>query len=350
MKIDQTKPVLLTGATGYLAGRIAEQLLDMGITIHAPIRNPSNPDKTKYLDAIAKKSKGSIKYFKADLLDQGSYDEAMQGCEVVIHTASPFTIQTKNPQKELVDPAVNGTTNVLESVNKTESVKRVVLTSSCASIYGDAKDLLDYPNHTMTEDQWNTTSTVKNNPYSYSKVMAEKKAWEMNKAQSRWDMVVINPSFIIGPGINPFGTSESFNIVKQLGDGTMKMGSANMGIGCVDVRNVAEAHIKAAFTLEANGRNIISAENQTFLGLATMLQEKYGKDYPLPKKNLPKWLMWLMGPMGGIPRNFISNNVNYPWKADNSKGVKELGMKYIPIHKTMNEFFGQLVENGVFKK
>ncbi len=350
MKIDQIKPVLLTGATGYLAGRIAEQLLDMGITIHAPIRNPSNPDKTKYLDAIAKESKGSIKYFKADLLDQGSYDEAMQGCEVVIHTASPFTIQTKNPQKELVDPAVNGTTNVLESANRTETVKRVVLTSSCASIYGDAKDLLDYPNQTMTEEHWNTTSTLKNNPYSFSKVMAEKKAWEMNKAQSRWDMVVINPSFILGPGINPFGTSESFNIVKQMGDGTMKMGAANMGIGCVDVRNVAEAHIKAAFTPEANGRNIISAENQNFLGLANMLQEKYGKEYPLPKKNLPKWLMWLMGPMGGIPRNFISNNVNYPWKADNSKGVKELGMEYIPIHKTMNEFFGQLVENGVFKK
>lgn len=350
MKIDQTKPVLLTGATGYLAGRIAERLLEMGVTIHAPIRNPDNPDKTKYLDAIAEKSKGSIKYFKADLLDNGSYDEAMTGCEVVIHTASPFTIQTKNPQKELVDPAVNGTTNVLESANRTETVKRVVLTSSCASIYGDSKDLLDYPNHTMTEEHWNTTSSLTNNPYSYSKVMAEKKAWEMNKAQSRWDMVVINPSFILGPGINPFGTSESFNIVKQMGDGTMKMGAANIGIGCVDVRDVAEAHVKAAFTPEGNGRNIISAENLTFLSLANMLQDQYGKDYPLPKKNLPKWLMWLMGPMGGIPRNFISNNVNYPWKADNSKGVKELGMQYIPIHKTMNEFFAQMVDNGVFKK
>ena len=350
MNIDKSKPVLLTGATGYLAGRIAERLLAEGMTIHAPIRNPENPDKTKYLDALVKKAKGSIKYFKADLLDQGSYDEAMQGCELVIHTASPFTIQTKNPQKELVDPAVNGTTNVLESVNRTETVKRVVLTSSCASIYGDSKDLLKYPNQTMTEEQWNTTSSLTNNPYSYSKVQAEKKAWEMNKAQSRWDMVVINPSFILGPGINPFGTSESFNIVKQMGDGTMKMGAANIGIGCVDVRDVAEAHVKAAFTPEANGRNIISAENLTFLGLANMLQDQYGKDYPLPKKNLPKWLMWLMGPMGGIPRNFISNNVNYPWKADNSKGVKELGMQYIPIHKTMNEFFSQMVENGVFNK
>lgn len=349
MKIDQTKPVLLTGATGYLAGRIAERLLEMGVTIHAPIRNPDNPDKTKYLDAIAEKSKGSIKYFKADLLDNGSYKKAMQGCELVIHTASPFIMNTKDPQKDLVDPAVNGTKNVLDTVNQTESVKRVVLTSSVVSIYGNNKDLLDYPNQTITEAQWNTTSSLTSSPYNYSKVLAEKKAWEINKAQKRWDLVVINPSFILGPGINPFGTSESFNIVKQMGDGSMKMGTGNLAIGAVDVRDVAKAHVLAGFTPSANGRNIISAENQTFLGLAQMLEEKYGS-YPLPKKTLPKWLMWLMGPLGGIPRNYISNNVNYAWKADNSKAVKELGMTYIPIKQTMNEFFGQMVDNGVFKK
>lgn len=349
MNIDKLKPVLLTGATGYLAGRIAERLLKEGLTIHAPIRNPESAEKTKYLNALAKNSTGSIIFFKADLLDQGSYEEAMKGCELVIHTASPFTIQTKDPQKDLVDPALKGTENVLQSVNRTASIKRVVLTSSCASIYGDSKDLLDFPNQTLTEKQWNTTSSLKNNPYSYSKVLAERKAWEINKEQSRWDLVVINPSFILGPGIHPFGTSESFNIVKQMGDGSMKMGAANIAIGCVDVRDVAEAHYQAAFTPTANGRNIVSAENQTFLGLAELLQEKYGS-YPLPQKNLPKWLVWLMGPLGGIPRNFISNNVNYDWKADNSKGVKELGLRYIPIKQTMNEFFGQLVDNGVFKK
>ena len=350
MNIDKSKPVLLTGATGYLAGRIAERLLKDGLTIHAPIRNPDSKEKTKYLDALANKSKGEIKYFKADLLTQGSYDEAMKGCELVIHTASPFTLQIKDAQKDLVDPALKGTENVLVSVNATSSVKRVVLTSSCASIYGDAKDLQDYPNQTITEEQWNTTSSLTNSPYSYSKVLAEKKAWEINKAQKRWDLVVINPSLIIGPGINPFGTSESFNIVKQLGDGSMKMGVPDLAIGCVDVRDVAEAHYQAGFRPAAKGRHIISAENQTFLGLGTLLQDKYGADYPLPKKNLPKWLVWLVGPFSGIERQFVSDNIGYPWKADNSKGIKELGINYRPIKNTMNEFFGQLVDNGVFKK
>lgn len=348
--IDKTKPVMLTGATGYVAGWVAKNLLEDGMTIHAPVRDPKNKEKTKYLDAIAAKSPGTIKYFKADLTTLGSYDEAAQGCELVIHTASPFIIDSKDPQKDLVDPALIGTENVLNAVNKAGSVKRVVLTSSCVSIYGDAKDTLAYPNQTMTEEQWNTTSSLKNSPYNFSKVLAEKKAWEINKKQSQWDLVTINPSFVLGPGINPNGTSESFSIMKQMGDGTLKYGAAEFNIGCVDVRDVANAHCNAAFTPEAKGRYITSAENTSFLGLADMLRPKYGDSYPLPKKNLPKWMVSLMSPMMGIPRQYIKDNVGYPWKADNSKSKKELNMQYRPASDTVNEFFGQLVENGTFKK
>ena len=83
-------------------------------------------------------------YFKADLRDEGSYAEAMAGCQVVFHTASPFKLDVADPQEELVAPAQAGTRNVLEEVNRTPSVKRVVLTSSCAAIYGDNADLGPY--------------------------------------------------------------------------------------------------------------------------------------------------------------------------------------------------------------
>ena len=349
MNIDKTKPICLTGATGYVAGWIAKKLLEDGCTIHAPIRSPENKEKTKHLDAIAEAASGTIKYFKADLLDEGSYDEAMQGCELVIHTASPFINNTKNPVKDLIDPALKGTTNVLNSVKKTETVKRVVLTSSCVAMYGNAKDLLDYPNQTMTEEHWNTTSNETESPYNYSKVLAEKKAWDIANGQNRFDLVVINPSFVLGPGINPNATSESYNVVKQLGDGTMKMGVPDLNMGCVDVRDVADAHIRAAFTPAAKGRHITSAENLSFLTLAKMLKDNYSK-YPLPSKNLPKWMAWLFGPMSGIPRNFVSNNVGYPWKADNSKSKEALGMKYRPIKDTINEFFQYMIDNGAIKK
>lgn len=349
MTIDQTKPVMLTGATGYVAGWIAQKLLAQGFTVHAPIRKPDSKEKTKYLDAIAAETPGTIRYFKADLLQEGSYNEAAKDCELIIHTASPFISSPQNPQRDLVDPALKGTENVLNTANNTPSVKRVVLTSSCVAMYGDAKDTLNYPNQTMTEAQWNTSSSVNKNPYGYSKVAAEKRAWEMNKAQNRWDLVVINPSFVLGPGINPKGTSESFNIMKQMGDGTMKMGCADLNMGCVDVRDVAEAHLKAAFTPSAEGRHIVCAENLSFLDLAQMLREKYGDAYPFPKKNLPKWLIWLIAPMSGITRQFVSDNVGYPWKADNTKSKQALGINYRPIKNTVQEFFQQLINIGVFK-
>jgi nucleoside-diphosphate-sugar epimerase len=348
--IDKSKPVMITGATGYVAGWIVKKLLDEGLTVHASVRNPENKESLKFLDAIASQSKGTLKYFEADLLKEGSFDEAMMGCELIFHTASPFINTVKDPQRDLVDPALTGTKNVLASVNRTGTVKRVVLTSSCAAIIGDAKDCEGYPNGIATEAEWNTTSRVNHQPYSYSKTVAEHAAWEINKAQNRWDMVVINPSLVIGPGLNPKATSESFNLIRQLGDGSMKTGIPVFYIGVVDVRDLAEAHYAAGFTPEAKGRHIISAENTDFLSLSQMLQKKYGEAYPLPKRTLPKFLVWLAAPMIGFKRKMISLNVGYKWKVNNSKSINELGMKYRAIEVSIVEFFQQMVDNKVFDK
>lgn len=348
--IDKTKPVLVTGATGYVAGWLVKKLLDEGITVHAAVRDPENKKKLQYLDDLAKNSKGTIQYFKSDLLEVGSYEKAMKGCELVFHTASPFTSKINDPQKELVDPAKLGTRNVLEQASKTTSVKRVVLTSSCAAIYGDNADLQNTPNGVFTEEIWNTSSSLTHQAYSFSKTEAEKEAWQIVKAQSKWDLVVINPSLVLGPAINPEAvTSESFNIVKQFGNGTMKMGTPRMGIGAVDVRDVAEAHFRAGFTPEANGRHIVSGHNTWFLEMANALRPKYGDKYPLPKKEMPKWLIWLVGPMLNkmLTRKSISLNMNLPFKADNSKSIKELGMTYRPLEKSMNDMFQQLIDTGI---
>ena len=352
MNIDKTKPVMVTGATGYVAGWVVKRLLEEGLVVHAAVRQPDNKEKTKYLDEIAEKSPGTIKYFKADLLTSGSYAAAMQGCQTVFHTASPFTIDVKDPQKELVDPAKMGTRNVLEEVNKTESVKRVVLTSSCAAIYGDNRDIYSTPQQKLTEEIWNTSSSLQHQPYSYSKTVAEQEAWEICKKQQRWDLVVVNPSFVLGPGVNPFGTSESFALIKQMGDGTFKAGAPNWSIGVIDVRDLAEAHLRCAFIPEAQGRYIISAQTSSFPHMASVLREKFGKAYPFPKKTLPKALVWLVGPIvnPALTRKAISYNVNHPWEADNSKSKKELGMEYRSIQDSLGDFFQQMIDNGYFDK
>lgn len=348
--IDKTKPVMVTGATGYVAGWIVKNLLEEGIAVHAAVRDPKNESKLKYLNLLAENSKGSIKYFKADLLEKGTYLEAMQDCELIYHTASPFITSVRDPLKDLVNPALLGTRNVLESVNKTKSVKRVVLTSSCAAVFGDTIDLLSLPNKRANEENWNTTSNLNHQAYSYSKTVAEREAWTMVAAQNSWDLVVINPTFVLGPGISPTSTSESFNYIKQLGDGSMKMGAPGLDMGVVDVRDVAEAHLKAGFTPEAKGRHIVSATHKSFLQLAQILQSEYGDKYPFPKKELPKFLVWLIGPAQGIKRKMVSRNFGYPWLVDNSKSKKELGINYIPIEQTMKEFFQQMIDHGVFNK
>lgn len=348
--IDKTKPVLVTGATGYVAGWIIKQLLEEGITVHAAVRNPNDKSKLNHLDKMTSASSGSIRYFKADLLTIDSYAEAMKDCELVFHTASPFITSVKDPQKDLIDPAVLGTQNVLDCANKTPSIKRIVLTSSCAAIYTDAIDCKKAPNGCLTEEVWNTTSSLNYQPYSYSKTLAEKKAWEIAGKQSKWDLVTINPSFVMGPMLNAKGTtSESFNILKQIGDGTMKAGVPKMGIGLVDVRDVANAHILAGYTPAAQGRYITSAHNTNFLEMALALQPKFGAQFPIAKKALPKWLLMIIGPIANklFTRQFIRNNVDIEWKADNSKIKKDLKIKFLPLQKSMEDGFQVLVDEKI---
>ena len=349
-QIDKTKPVLVTGATGYVAGWLVKRLLDEGLTVHAAVRNPDDKQKIAHLDELAAKSNGQIVYFSSDLLKEGSYAEAMKECELVYHTASPFITNVKDPQKELIDPAVKGTINVLEQANKTASVKRVVVTSSCAAIYTDAIDCRNAPNGTLTEDVWNTTSSLEYQPYSYSKTLAEKKAWEINQAQNHWDLITINPSLVLGPALNitPVN-SESFRILKQFGDGTMKFGAPKLGLGIVDVREVAEAHYQAGFNPIAHGRYITSGYNTNTLELALTLLPEYGTKYPLPKKVLPKWMVLIIGPIlsKSVSRKFIRNNVNIVMKADNSKIKKELGISFRPIRETMNDSFQYLIDHRI---
>ncbi|QMV14546.1 NAD-dependent epimerase/dehydratase family protein [Vibrio spartinae] len=351
-RIDRKWPVLVTGATGYVAGWLIKRLLESGVTVHATVRDLREQDKLNALNQIARTAPGTLRYFQANLLDDGSYAEAMQGCRVVFHTASPFRLLVSDPQSELIAPAVQGTRNVLSQATLTPSVQRVVLTSSCAAIYGDNADLLNLEHGMVTEEIWNHSSSLEHNPYSYSKTEAEKEAWRIAEAQQQWALVVINPSLVMGPAVTSDITSESFHIIRQMGDGSMKAGVPDWGVGVVDVRDVAEAHLSAAYTAHARGRYIISGCNTTLLEMTRQLLPKYGKHYPLPKRVLPKWLVWLFGPLlnPAMTRKSIAQNVGYAWKGNNTKSIGELGLKYRPLSVTMNDFFAQLIETGKLER
>lgn len=341
-------PVLVTGATGFVAGWLVRRLLEDGYRVHGAVRDPDNTEKTGHLSQMAEELPGTLELFRADLLDPGSYAEAMAGCRVVFHTASPFTSAVTDPQRDLIDPALEGTRNVLETANATGSVERVVLTSSCAAIYGDTCDVAQAPGGILTEDVWNTTSSLENQPYSYSKTLAEREAWNIAEGQDRWRLVVINPSLVVGPGTASRQTSESFNIIKQLTDGTMKSGAPPMEIGMVDVRDVAEAHMRAGFLPEAEGRHIVSADSASLLWVAETVHARFGDRYPVPRRELPKWMLWLVGPLvsRALSRPMIARNMGYAWRADNTKSRRALGLEYRPLGKAVEDMVVYMRDSG----
>lgn len=225
---------------------------------------------------------------------------------------------------------MNGTKTVLESVNRAPSVKRVVLTSSCAAVQGDATDKSanNAGGHVFTEADWNETSSLTHGPYSYSKTLAERAAWDIVGKQNRWDLVTINPSFVMGPTLSGRNDTTSIQFIVDYLSGKLSTGVPDLTIGFVDVRDVAKAHIDAAFKPEAKGRYIVSPVTLKMLEVANILRPKFSQ-YPLPSSQVPKFLLYIVGPiLAGLTWKYISNNVGFPLTFDSSKIKNELGFEF----------------------
>jgi nucleoside-diphosphate-sugar epimerase len=311
------------------------------------VRNVNDPVKVAHLHKIADESPGKLVLFEADLLKDSSFDAAMQGCELVIHTASVWSIDLKMDPDLFIKPAIDGTRNVLNSVNKTGTVKRVVLTSSSAAIFGDCREIQGYPGGVATEESWNTTSSPKHLPYSYSKTMAEKLAWEMHKEQNRWDLVAINPTWVFGPSLSKRRGIQTTGLLILLTDKRSAMGTVPFSLGIVDVRDVAEAHIKAGFQPESSGRHILYNEQLWGREIAAVLDQHFGSKFTFPKSELPKWLCWLIAPAIPTTREFVAKSYGYKVDFDNTRSIKQLGITYRPVETTLVDHFNQIVDDGL---
>ncbi|MCP3929896.1 MAG: aldehyde reductase [Bacteroidetes bacterium] len=343
-----SKPILVTGASGYIASWIVKFLLEDGHKVHATVRDKSNTKKTAHFQKIANNTSGELVLFEADLLKKGSFREAAEGCEIIIHTASPFKISgIKNAHKELIEPALEGTRNVLETANDTLSVNRVALTSSVVSIYGDAIDVRETENGIFTEKDWNTTSSPAQRPYNYSKTVAEKEAWRMAKEQERWDLVVLNPAFVLGPSLSDRTDSTSVDFMRNMVNGKLKTGVPDFHFAIVDVRDVAKAHVLAATNSSSKGRHILASGTMSMMEIAKSLTEKYGDRFPIPKGLLPKVLLYIFGPLQGFSWKYLNRNHGIPMHFDNSYTIKDLGMEFRPIKESLYDQMEQLIASGL---
>ncbi|WP_035052576.1 NAD-dependent epimerase/dehydratase family protein [Andreprevotia chitinilytica] len=344
-------PILVTGAAGYLASWVVDQLLREGHTVHATVRHLNDSQKIQHLQKLVQDFPGKLSLYEADLLKEGSFDRAMAGCSVVIHTASPYFLEKpKNVDKELIQPALHGTLNVLASVNKTESVKRVVLTSSIAALYNDACDVTAAAAHTVQEHDVNPNQDVNHNPYAYSKTIAERAAWDEQKKQSRWDLVSLHPGAMFGPSLSRRVDATSVGMIIQFLNGSFRTGVPKLWLGVVDVRDVAAAHVKAASQPAANNRYIVVGNSLSLLEISKLMRvDEFGIKNKLPKGETSKSLIWLIGPLVGMRRRYVARNVDYPVRFNNSRSKAELGVEYRGAADTFNDHIRQIVADGLLQ-
>nr|GMC84465.1 cinnamoyl-CoA reductase 1-like [Ipomoea batatas] len=279
------KVVCVTGASGYIASWLLKLLLHRGYTVHATVRNLKDPSKVSHLLELDG-AKERLHLFEADLVEENSFDDAINGCEGVFHTASPVDLSPSATKVGVVDTAVKGTLNVLGSCVRTPSVKRVVVTSSTASISFKRDPITPM---TVVDETWYTDKEFAEEAkqwYVLSKVLAEEAGWKYAE-ENGIDLVSLHPALVIGPLLQPTLNATSKVIIDLVKEDKDVLPNGIYPV--VDVRDVANAHIQAFELPSASGRYCLVAitlHSSQVLKIASQLfpslpiPDKYKDDLP----------------------------------------------------------------------
>jgi dihydroflavonol-4-reductase len=336
--------ICVTGASGFLAAHLVRQLLERGDRVRGTVRGQPASPKYAFLTSLPGAA-DRLDLATAELVADGSFGPAVAGCEVVIHTASPYVVNVKDPQRDLVDPAVKGTLNVLRSA-KAAGVRRVVLTSSMAAITDEPID-----GRIFTERDWNERSSLDRNPYYFSKVLAERAAWQFVEREAPgFDLIAINPFMIAGPSLGPeLNTTNS--VFRDILTGVYP-GILSLTWGIVDVRDAAAAHVLAMESDRATGRYLCAGETLSMRDVVMCLRQAgYGAGYRLPRLDLS-------GPIGTRvvkllsytqPKgtgSYLRTHLGTTMRYDNSRIRNELGVHFRPARESLIAAVADLVRWG----
>jgi len=318
------KVVCVTGGSGFIGSWLVRRLLERGYMVHATVQNLSDPKETDHLEAL-EGAKDRLKLFQIDVLDYDSMAAAINGCQGVFHLASPCKAVEKDPQVELLDPAVKGTLNALEASRRAQ-VKRVVLTSSVSCL---APNPNWPPNTLIDEDSWTDIETCKHDKiwYPVSKTLAEKAAWEYANIH-KMDVVAIHPSNCLGPLLQP-RLNASSGLLLQVLQGTQDTQS-NYWLGCVHVEDVARAQILLYETPSASGRYICTNGIIHFSDFAEVVA-KICHEYPVHR--------FTEETQPGLLRC-----------KDAAKRLIALGFNFTPIEEAIEQSFTSMKEKGFLKE
>nr|BAE78769.1 dihydroflavonol 4-reductase [Agapanthus praecox] len=317
-------PVVVTGAGGYIGSWLVMKLLQHGYTVRATLRNPSNMKKTKPLLDLPGAEK-RLTIWKANLNDEGSFDEAINGSTGVFHVATPMDFDSKDPENEVIKPTIEGMLGIMKSCKKAGTVKRVIYTSSAGTVNVEEHQKPEY-----NEDSWSDLEfcrRVKMTGWMYfvSKSLAEKAAWDFAR-ENGLDLTTIIPTLVVGPFITSTmppsmitalslitGNKAHYSIIKQA--------------QLVHLGDLCDAHILLLNHPKAKGGYICSSNDPTIYDIAKMLREKY--------------------PQYDIPQKFKGIDEKIPPVHFSSKKLLQLGFRF---KYSMEEMFDEAIKSCIEKK
>ncbi|KAK6195722.1 hypothetical protein SNE40_001090 [Patella caerulea] len=345
---DGSPLVLVTGASGYIATHVIKQLQEEGYRVRGTVRSLQDENKVKHLHALCPEAQFKLELVEADLTKPESWEAAVKDVVYVIHIASPFPAAAPKDENEVIQPAVEGTQNVFKACVDAKSVKRIVLTSSCAAVAwetaGTSKDKVN------SEEDWSDVDKL--DAYSKSKTLAEKAAWDFIKElpdSDKIELAVINPSYVMGPVLSGSNCT-SMEIVKRLLERAMPA-VPKLNFPVIDVRDVATAHVKAMTLDEAVGkRHLIVNSNVWMKEMAQILAKEFKpQGYSVPTMNCPYFALWLSSVFDKTLK-LILPQVGKIHRFDNTRMKEVLGIQPRDTKEMLLDMAYSLIEGGFVKK
>lgn len=319
---SSARRVLVTGGSGFVGSHCVLQLLQQGYAVRATVRSLAKQEAVRGMMRTAGLQElDRLSFVETDLTHDRNWPEAMAGCDFVLHVASPIHLELPKHEDEMIRPAVDGTLRVLRAAREA-GVKRVVMTSNFGAVGYSHRQ----PGVPITEASWTDPQQPGLSAYNKSKVLAEKAAWDfMQREGGSLELAVINPMGIFGPSLSS-ELSSGFGLLQRILDGTMQR-LPDMTLGIVDVRDVADLHLRAMTSSAAAGQRYLALAGGTMslIQIAELVRrERPQAAARVSTRPMPTWLLRLAALFNPQARAILPM-VGIYREASNAKAREQLG-------------------------